>query len=307
MKKKISSRLLKISSIKSNEKYYIIYLDFGLGFYMHEKVKFIRYPGGKQRLLKYILPHLPSSRKIDGKYVEPFVGGGSVFFAINPNNALLTDINNDLIELYKGIKKDPHQVWKIYKNFPGTKKGYYNVRDSDLTDEDIYYRSARILYLNRTCFKGMWRHNSDGDFNVGYGGQDRRWVINEQNLLEVSKRLKKASIKRSDFSKILNDLQKGDFVFIDPPYKPGKREMDNAHYSFGDFCYNDQLRLAKELKKATEKGIKWAMTNSSHRDIISLYCGKKIISLSKGTGDSPGHLTNDSKEVLILNYMEEYT
>jgi len=214
-----------------NEKYYILCSIKKTGFAMENQVKFIRYPGGKRRLLKYILPYIPSSNYITGRYIEPFVGGGSVFFEIDPQEALLSDINGDLIDLYKGIKRDPKKVWNIYKNFPDTKKGYYEIRDSDLTNEDLYYRSARILYLNRTCFKGMWRHNSDGDFNVGYGGQDRRWVINKQNLIEVSERLNKALIKKSDFSNVLNDLEEGDFVFIDPPYKPGKKEMDNAHYS----------------------------------------------------------------------------
>jgi len=141
----------------------------------HKKINFIRYPGGKQRVLNQIIPHLPSRKAITGKFVEPFVGGGAVFFALNPKFALLSDINPELMDLYCGIRDNPLEVWEIYKNFPKTKKAYYKIRAIKVDDMPISFRTARTLYLNRTCFKGMWRQNSNGEFNVGYGGQDRRW------------------------------------------------------------------------------------------------------------------------------------
>lgn len=265
------------------------------------KVKFIRYPGGKQRLLGFILPHLPMAKDIKGHFVEPFVGSGSVFFAIKPDKAKLSDINPELIDLYKGIKKFPLKVWNYYKNFPSSKKGYYKVRDKKVKINDLAYRSARILYLNRTCFKGMWRHNSIGKFNVGYGGQDRRWVINQTDLVDISSRLSNVKLECSDFEKIIESCTKDDFIFLDPPYKPGEKEIAHEHYTFSKFKYEDYERLSNVLSEATNKGISWAMTISSHSDILTLFDGFSY-KLKKGTGKKPGILTNKSGEILICNY-----
>jgi len=263
--------------------------------------KFLRYPGGKQRLLNYIIPHLPASDSITNNYIEPFVGGGAVFFAINPVRAILSDINHELIMLYRGIKYAPRKVWKQYSSFPSTKEGYYTIRD-EFTCNRLISRAARILYLNRTCFKGMWRHNSKGEFNIGYGGQDRRWVINEKDLVEVSKRLKKVELLCADFEKVINSSAAGDFIFLDPPYKPHEKECVNEHFTYGRFTFQDHIRLSRVLQSATSRGVKWAMTTSSHKDILSLFEGNQVIKIPIGTGSKPGILTKDSGEVLIRNY-----
>ncbi len=268
--------------------------------------KFIRYPGGKSRLLKYLQPYLPLRNQIKGRFIEPFAGGGAVFFAINPLRALLTDINSELIDLYRGIQKDPLKIWNLYMTFPVTKEGYYQIRNIDLTGKDLFFKASRTLYLNRTCFKGMWRHNSEGCFNVGYGGESRRWAISYNNLIDVSDRLRRASLKCSDFESVIDKSKLGDFIFLDPPYKPGEKDMYLAHYSHGAFTYRDHIRLANALKRATARGVQWAMTTSSNIDITSLYKAKRyaVIPLIKGTGDKPGKLVSNPGEVLILNYKE---
>lgn len=237
-------------------------------------------------------------------FVEPFVGGGAVFFALNPKQSLLADINSELIDLYRGIRNYPSEVWKIFKNFPATKKAYYRIRALAVNDLDLASRAARTLYLNRTCFKGMWRHNAKGEFNVGYGGQARRWVINEEMLVEVFNRLKHASLKCSDFEEVIDNCMEEDFIFIDPPYRPGEYKMVHAHYTYNTFSYYDYQRLAAALKRASKRGIKWAMTISCHPNILRLFHGNRIIPLPKGTGEKPGLLTNNSEEVLICNYKE---
>jgi len=272
----------------------------------NKKIKFIRYPGGKQRILKYILPYLPPRELIEGHFVEPFVGGGAVFFALNPKDALLNDINKELIDLYYGIYKYPIKVWNIFKNFPSTKEAYYQIRGAKVSKKDLAFKAARTLYLNRTCFKGMWRHNTSGEFNVGYGGQDRRWVINKESLLEVSSRLKRASLKCADFEVVIDSCFKEDFIFVDPPYKPGEREIFNAHYLYNKFSFDDYQRLALSLKKASNRGVKWALTTSSHSDILDLFLGNQIVHLIKGTGKRPGIMANNSGEVLVRNYKEVY-
>lgn len=236
--------------------------------------------------------------------MEPFLGGGALFFALNPRQALLADINSELINLYRGIRRHPLKVWEIFRSFPSSKMAYYEIRNSEYVGLDLASQAARTLYLNRTCFKGMWRSNSNGRFNVGYGGQDRRWVISKETLIEVSKKLKRAILKSSDFEKVIATCSKGDFVFVDPPYRPGEREMIHEHYVHCKFSYDDHKRLAGILKRASRCGIQWAMTISSHPDILCLFRGNRIIRLPKGTGRSPGILTNNSGEVLICNYKE---
>ncbi|MEY1639008.1 DNA adenine methylase [Tenuifilum osseticum] len=266
-------------------------------------MKFLRYPGGKSKLLSYLVNFLPTKKDIKGTYIEPFVGGGSVFFHINPETALISDLNSELIELYKGIKLYPHKVWEIFESFPSGKTAYYEIRDKQMDGKPLYYKAARILYLNRTCFKGMWRHNSNGVFNVGYGGEERRWVITHQNILELSKTLRKANIHNSDFEEIILSASKNDFIFLDPPYKPGEKDLMELHYRNGKFLFDEQVRLSETLKSLPKsKNIRWAMTNSSHKDILKLYQDFKIRKIPFGTSDKPGIQTKDSKEVLITNY-----
>jgi DNA adenine methylase len=139
-------------------------------------------------------------------------------------------------------------------------------------------------------------------FNVGYGGQDRRWVINEQNLLEVSEALKNARIHCVDFEETISNAKMGDFIFADPPYRPGLKHETNDHYSGKNFGFEDQQRLSKILRLATQKNILWAMTNTSHRDVVKLYSGFYKLNFPTGTGHLPGLLVKRPGEVLISNY-----
>jgi len=266
-------------------------------------MRFLRYPGGKTKFLCYIQEYLPNSQEISGNYIEPFVGGGSIFLHIRPNKAILSDLNNELIDLYKGIRNCPHKVWDEFCSFPEGKQAYYDIRDSNYDCRPLSYRAARTLYLNRTCFKGMWRHSQNGNFNVGYGGEARRWAITHQNLIELSGLLRKAELKVSDFGKILDGVNNDDFIFLDPPYKPGQKELRESHYTYGRFTFDEQIRLSEILKEiSNKKNIKWIMTNSSHMEICDLYRDFKIIKLPRGTSDRIGIHTNNSKEILISNY-----
>lgn len=264
----------------------------------------LRYPGGKLRQLPSFSERLPSDPSSYRHYIEPFVGGASVFFHVNPKQAILSDINPDLIDLYTGIRDHPDEVWKIYESVGGAKDVYYTIRSLDPAIMDLPYRAARLLYLNRTCFKGMWRHNRSGDFNVGYGGEDRRWSISYQNLREVSERLKHVNLICSDFEGIIDSAKKDDFLFLDPPYKPGARERNHDHYKYGWFWFQDQKRLARALSRATKRGVRWMMTNSAHPDIVHLYRSCTVSPLAIGTGESIGQITGNSQEVVIQNFAE---
>jgi DNA adenine methylase len=264
-------------------------------------VRFLRYPGGKQRLLHRLIRLLPHKDKIKGRLVEPFVGGGAVFYALDPDRALLTDLNAELIDLYRGIRRYPAEVWKHFSRFPSSKEGYYQVRGLDHECLGLAEKAARTLYLSRTCFKGMWRHNSTGQFNVGYGGQDRRWAICEESVREVSRRLRKARLRCCDFEETIAECEPGDFLYLDPPYKPGERDIFNDHYAWSRFRYADHERLAETLRKATARGIVWAMTTTSHLDVVKLYPATRIIPLAKGRRAKSTILKTSTGEVVIFN------
>jgi DNA adenine methylase len=267
-------------------------------------VRFLRYPGGKQRLLHRLMNHLPHKASIKGRLVEPFVGSGAIFFAINPGKALLADLNTELIDLFRGIRRYPAEIWKRFSEFPSSKEGYYEVRSLDHEDLDLAGKAARTLYLSRTCFKGMWRHNSSGQFNVGYGGQDRRWAICRDSLAEVSRRLNKAVLRCCDFAEIISECTEEDYLFLDPPYKPGERDIFNDHYSWSRFRYADHVRLATLLQGATEKGVRWAMTTTSHPEILGLFPDARTVPLTKGRKARSTREKTASGEVLLFNYEE---
>jgi DNA adenine methylase len=263
--------------------------------------RLLRYPGGKGRFLRSLQPFLPLREEIKGRYVDPFVGGASIFFYIRPQRALLSDVNPDLIDLYVTLRDHPSETWNNYCQMPDGRGGYYYVRGLDPSALDPQSRAARLLYLNRTCFKGMWRHNKRGQFNIGYGGESRRWVVNELELLEVSRLLNSADIECADFEEIINKTHTSDFLFVDPPYRPGDKEMRNAHYVGQEFESSDQSRLAFALGRASDRGVPWVMTNSAHPEILGLYEGNSAAVMSIGTGSHPGLLSRSGREVVIFN------
>ena len=248
------------------------------------------------------MEHLPSREDVVGYFIEPFVGSGAVFFRLKPKKAILADINAELINLYRGLRLDPARVWEIYASLPRTKGGYYRIRNDKKWPSDLASQAARTLYLNRTCFKGMWRHNAEGQFNVGYGGQDRRRVVSEEILLEVARRLRKALLRTSDFEEIIELSRAKDFLFLDPPYRPGKRELQYAHYTYSRFTYSDHKRLARALKRAGGRGVRWAMTISGHSDILSKYRGNRMVPLTKSRRRKQDAVSASSGEVLVLNF-----
>ena len=261
----------------------------------------MRYPGSKRRMLTFLAQHLPTSDELKGCYAEPFAGSAAVFFFINPRNAILADVNPDLIDLLRGIQSAPSKVWQIYCEFGDTKKDYQHARD-EYKPISLEEKAARVLYLNRTCFKGMWRTNRNGDFNVGYGGQARRWVINEENLIDVSTALQRAQILCTDFEAVIYEMSTGDFLFLDPPYRPGEKDLFNDHYMGKTFTFADHQRLASVLNWAKRNGIDWAMTTSAHKEIVCLFQGNCFLELPQGTGKSPGIISRNSGEVLITSY-----
>ena len=208
---------------------------------------------------------------------------------------MLSDLNAELIDLYLGVKRDPHAVWKTYSDFPNTKEAYYVARSLDPQSLSLEARAARLLFLNRTCFKGMWRHNAAGEFNVGYGGQDRRWVITAQDLSVVAERLATAELRCTDFEEIVDNAVEGDLIFADPPYRRGHREQLHEHYIGERFKFEDQVRLAEALGRATSRGVVWIVTNSCHEDLLQLYRGIASDVQVRDLGNGEVLITNQSE------------
>ena len=246
-----------------------------------EQVSFLRYVGSKQRHKAFLLKRLPVAERIDGRYIDPFVGAGVVFLGVKPQRAMLSDLNPELMALYHAIAADAAAVWKAFSSFPEDRSGYYRVRSMSPRQMSPHRAAARTLYLNRTCFGGNVRYNARGEFNVGYGGQERRWAVGEHDLLTISRRLAAATLTAGDFEEAIDHARAGDIVFADPPYAPGARDLAHDHYTFGTFGYQDHRRLVAALVRAEGRGASWAMTTSSHPDILALISGRDVVPLPR--------------------------
>ncbi len=271
---------------------------------MWQKLVLLRYPGGKQRQVHSFAELLPLSTSFSGRYFEPFLGAGAVFFFLEPRQAILSDINPELIELYEGIRDAPLEVWQLFRAFPSDERTYYEIRAWQPNELSSPMRAARLLYLNRTCFRGMWRYNAKGQFNIAYGWEDRRKTIDQESLLEVSRRLQNCILKCADYETMIEMAQQGDFIFLDPPYQPNQESVQHAHYFFGSFDFGEQHRLAKALERASSRGVIWAMTNSSNARILNLYTRHYVSPLLRGIGDQIGTISDTPGEVIIRNYEE---
>ena len=252
---------------------------------------FLKWVGGKRQLLdkfSELYPEELKSKKIKN-YYEPFLGGGAVFFDVAQNyeveNAFLYDINEELILAYKVIQNDVEKLIeflakydKIYKKLNEEKQKlyYYEMRDSfNLNRFNIDYnrysanwipRTAQIIFLNRTCFNGLFRFNSQGGFNSPMGKYKNPNILDEQNLRRVSKILEIAVIKKADFKEVRNDIQQNSFIYFDPPYRPISKTASFTSYSKFDFEDNEQLQLAKLFNDLDENGSKIMLSNSDPKN-----------------------------------------
>jgi len=252
-------------------------------------------------MLTFLSEYLPAAETITGRFIEPFVGGGAIYFHLQPKKAVLADVNSELIDLYRGIATNPGGIWRIYRTYPQGKTAYKRIRAARLESLSLSQRASRSLYLNRTCFKGMWRHNLAGRFNVGYGGESRRWAIARKNLFALSALLSAARLKCCDFEPTICAAKSGDYLFVDPPYRPGAKEQTTEHYAGRQFTFADHRRLAALLRETDKRNIRWSLTISSHPDILGLYRGFSVTTIPLGTGRKIGSLVKNSGEVLIAN------
>lgn len=243
---------------------------------------FVKWAGGKSQLLEQFDKFYP--KEID-YYVEPFLGSGAVFFHIkrkyNPKKVLLADINEELINTFIVVRDRVEELIELLrqhkeKHNKDNKEYYYNIRSIDTEQLNDVEKAARFIYLNKTCFNGLYRVNSKGKFNVPIGSYKTPSILQEEILREASKLLQGADIRVLDFRDFTKiDIDKA-FVYFDPPYYPLSKTSSFTSYTKGNFLEEEQEELAGVYKKLHIKGCKLMLSNSKHTFIESLYKGFKI-------------------------------
>jgi DNA adenine methylase len=227
---------------------------------------FLKWAGGKRWLTRRALPS-PTQYE---RYVEPFLGSGAVFFAFGPPKALLSDLNAELIDLYQVMRDQPEQLLRALKAHHTSHSNSYYYKIRSWQPEDLFERAARMLYLNRTCWNGLYRVNRKGEFNVPIGTKSSV-VFPDEDFRIFSERLRAADIICSDFEEVINECKKGDFLFVDPPYTVNHNLNGFLKYNEKIFRWEDQIRLKEALQRAIIRGVSVLMTNADHPSIRDLF------------------------------------
>ncbi len=234
----------------------------------------LKWAGGKQQLLNVLLPKFP---KKYNRYIEPFFGGGALFFAHKPKNAIIADSNPELINLYETIKDNVESLINELKDLPPNEKTFYKIRGIDIDALSPIQQAARTIYLNRTCYNGLYRVNRKGEFNVPYGNYKNPTICDASNLRAASYVLQGVDIIQGDYKKVLyQNAMPGDFIYLDPPYLPISCYSDFKRYTKEQFYEEDQIELAEEVHKLHDLGCYVLLTNSNHSLIHELYKNYKI-------------------------------
>lgn len=235
---------------------------------------FLKWAGGKRQLLAEIRKYTPQKFN---RYFEPFLGGGAVLFDLQPKQAFVNDANAELINLYNVIKTAPTELIEDAKKHPKTEKYFYELRSQDrekgFGDQSAVERASRIIFLNKTCFNGLFRVNSQGQFNVPFGNYANPVIVDEVVIRAVSHYLNEAQVEilNCDFEEALTKAKKGDFVYLDPPYDPLSDTSSFTGYSLGNFGRNEQQRLKNLCDHLTERQCKVIQSNSATDFIRELY------------------------------------
>ena len=270
----------------------------------------VKWVGGKRQLLEEITPLLP---KRITSYCEPFLGGGAVLFSIQPTRAIVNDLNEDLIIVYEVIRDDIETLIESLKKHENTAEYFYSIRDMD-RDKEAYRamsrveKASRLIYLNKTCFNGLFRVNSAGEFNSPFGHYKNPNIVNEPVLRAVSKYFNASNISfySEDFAETLSRVGKGSFVYLDPPYDPVSDTASFTGYNKGGFDRNEQIRLKQCCDELTKRGVKFMLSNSATDFIKDLYRDYRItVVKAKRAINSDASKRGAIEEVLITNYGAE--
>ncbi len=267
----------------------------------------LKWVGGKRQLINTFSMLLP--KKITS-YYEPFVGGGALLFHLQPKTAYINDINKDLICVYTVIKESVDELIDELKEYRNESDFFYSIRDWDRNREKYnslsdVEKAARILYLNKTCYNGLYRVNNAGEFNSPFGNYRNPNIVNEPVLRAVSAYFNGAAVHFSsvDYAEALMGIKKGSFVYLDPPYDPVSETANFTGYSKGGFSKDDQIRLRQCCDDLDKRGIRFMLSNSATPFIMEQYSAYNItVVQAKRAINSVGSKRGDVDEVVVRNY-----
>jgi DNA adenine methylase len=238
---------------------------------------FLKWAGGKTQLLPQLVRRTPRSYN---RYLEPFIGGGALFFALQPRSSYLADCNTELINCFEVVRSDVEALIQELQGYRYDKDQYYAVRALDREESfatlSPVARAARLIYLNKTCFNGLYRVNSKGHFNVPFGSYDNPTILDADNLRRCSSVLSTAIIRNGEFEEIVDVAQPGDFVYLDPPYAPVSETSDFTQYAKDGFDESAQELLLLICLQLHQKGVRWMVSNSNTPLIQELYRGFNV-------------------------------
>ena len=270
---------------------------------------FVKWAGGKGRLIPELLPHLPARF---GDFYEPFLGGGALFFALSARearfNAFLSDLNGELIATYKVIKENPEDLITVLRRLQdeyerATSKVEYYYRKRDATSTNNVETAARLIFLNKTCYNGLYRVNSRGQFNVPFGKYKRPRILDPENIRAVSEALRHTNAKLtiSDFKKSIANCRRNDLVYFDPPYQPMSKTSSFTDYTANGFSGADQEMLAKIFDRLVARGCTVLLSNSDTSLTQTLYRKyvSRIVTVNRPI-NSVGSGRTGHKEMIVV-------
>ncbi|WP_286081173.1 DNA adenine methylase [Parablautia intestinalis] len=267
----------------------------------------VKWVGGKRQLLDDLTPLFP---KRITSYCEPFLGGGAVLFKLQPDIAYVNDINSELIQMYEVIRDNVDELIALLGEHSNEEEHFYRVRDWD-RDKKQYeqltevQKAARVIYLNKTCYNGLFRVNNAGEFNTPFGHYKNPNIVNEPVLRAVSSYFGRAQVTFSsvDYAQVLADVEKETFVYLDPPYDPVSGTANFTSYAKGGFDRQEQIRLRQCCDELNRHGIKFMLSNSATDFIIDQYAAYNItIVKAKRAINSDGTKRGQVDEVVVRNY-----
>jgi len=274
---------------------------------------FLKWVGGKGRLIHDMSQYFPETYN---RYFEPFVGGGAMFFSLNPDKSYINDMNVVLMNAYIHIRDDVERLIKdlsileaIFYELPNvdvddSKKEFYlkkRVEYNQLSSDD-FKKTSLLIFLNKTCFNGLYRENSKGGFNVPFGQHNKPTICDEENLRAISTRLKKTTISHGSYENVIKKAKAGDFIYLDPPYYPINSASFTAYHASG-FVERDQEILRDNFKKLAEMGCYVMLSNSDAPFINELYKDFTIHKIYAARSvNSVGTKRGKIAEVLVTSY-----
>ena len=266
----------------------------------------VKWVGGKRQIIEDITRCIPKF----STYYEPFLGGGAVLFELQPQKALVNDQNEELMNMYTVIRDNVEDLIHILSQHQNDKEHFYKVRELD-RDKKLYAtlsnieKAARIIYLNKTCYNGLFRVNLAGEFNTPFGKYKNPKILDEVALRAVSQYLNKSKVRllNEDFEASLKGIRKGAFVYFDPPYDPISDTASFTGYDKGGFGKEEQIRLKKVCDRLNERGIKFLLSNSATDFIQDLYKDYRITFVkARRAINSIAEKRGEVDEVLVMNY-----